>query len=463
VHLLKATAKFAAGHSAAAGLRGVLAVLLLALCGGAALAGESVQIKGVRMWPAPESTRLVLDLSAPATHNLFVLANPDRVVVDIEDAALVKPITGLDYSQGLIKGIRTAPQGKGLRMVLDLRGRARSKSFVLRPNQEYGHRLVVDLDDLDRMAAAAATKPATGSASDAAPRPPAGDAGAVRDIIVAIDAGHGGEDPGAIGPNGTREKDVVLAIARRLQLMVDQEPGMRAIMIRSGDYYVSLGNRIRKAREQRADLFISIHADAFRDQRARGSSVYTLSQRGASSEYARLLADKENASDLVGGVSLDDKDDLLASVLLDLSQTATIEASNEAAARVLKGLRGVGQVHKARVEQAGFRVLKAPDVPSMLVETAFISNPAEERNLRSSSHQNELAKAIMAGIRGYFANNPPPGTRLAKASREHVISQGETLAGIARNYRVSVQSLRDVNGLRSDAVRVGDRLRIPPS
>jgi N-acetylmuramoyl-L-alanine amidase len=321
---------------------------------------------------------------------------------------------------------------------------------------------VIDLDDLDKMAASAAANPPR-TASDSPTREPAGDAGAVRDIIVAIDAGHGGEDPGAIGPNGTREKDVVLAIARRLQVMVDQEPGMRAGMIRSGDYYVSLGNRIRKAREQRADLFISIHADAFRDQRARGASVYTLSQRGASSEYARLLADKENASDLVGGVSLDDKDNLLASVLLDLSQTATIEASNDAAGRVLGGLRGVGQVHKVRVEQAGFRVLKAPDVPSMLVETAFISNPAEERKLRSSSHQNELAKAVMSGIRAYFEHNPPPGTRLARNGREHIISQGETLVGIARNYRVNLQNLRDVNGLRSDAVRVGDVLRIPPS
>jgi N-acetylmuramoyl-L-alanine amidase len=234
-------------------------------------------------------------------------------------------------------------------------------------------------------------------------------------------------------------------------------------MIRSGDYYVSLGNRVRKAREQRADLFVSIHADAFRDARAKGASVYTLSQRGASSEYARLLADKENASDLIGGVSLDDKGDLLKSVLLDLSQTAAIEASNDVASRVLGSMRNVGRVHRGRVEQAGFRVLKSPDVPSILVETAFISNPSEERILRSSSHQYSLAKAVMAGIREYFRQNPPPGTRLARNGREHVIGQGETLAVIARNYRVSLKNLRDVNGLASDAVRVGDVLRIPPS
>lgn len=434
--------------------------LLLMALATAAVAVESVQVKGVRMWPAPESTRLVLDLSGPVTHNLFVLSGPERVVIDMDYAALAKPIAGVDFSQGLVKAIRTGTQEKSLRMVLDLRGRARPKSFLLRPNQEYGHRLVIDLDDLDKVALpVAANPPQTVSDSPTAH----GNAGAVRDIIVAIDAGHGGEDPGAIGPNGTREKDVVLAIARRLHHMVEQEPGMRPVMIRSGDYYVSLGNRVRKAQEQRADLFVSIHADAFRDPRARGSSVYILSQSGASSEYARLVADKENASDLVGGVSLDDKDPLVKSVLLDLSQTAAIEAGNDAATRMLQSLRKTGQVHKGRVEQAGFRVLKAPDVPSVLVETAFISNPAEERNLRKSSHQNELAQAIMAGIRSYFAHNPPPGTTFAKGGREHTIGQGETLAGIARNYRVSLQDLRSVNGLQSDAVRVGDVLQIPPS
>lgn len=414
-------------------------------------AAEPVVVTGARMWPAPDSTRLVLDLSAPVDHNLFTLANPDRVVIDLSGTIMGRPFSGLDFSQGLVKGLRTAVQNRDdLRVVLDLKGRARPKSFVLRPNQEYGHRLVIDLEDAGQ------------SQTPAPVRTLSGDAGALRDVIVAIDAGHGGEDPGAIGPNGTREKDVALAIARRLRGLVDQEPGMRSVMIRDGDYYVSLGNRIRKAREQRADLFVSIHADAFRDRRARGASVYTLSQRGASSEYARLLADKENESDLVGGVSLDDKDELLASVLLDLSQTATLEASNDVASRVLGSLEGVGRVHRPRVEQAAFRVLKAPDVPSILVESAFISNPQEERNLRGSGFQHNIAKAIVKGIRQYFQHMPPPGTRFANHNRRHTIGKGETLAGIARTYQVSLESLRRVNGLDSDIVQVGAVLRIPP-
>jgi len=431
---------------------GTLAGLLLMPVVPRAFAANGVQVKGVRMWPSPESTRLVFDLSSPAEHTLFTLANPDRVVIDIPGASLDKPVNGLDFSQGLLKRIRTARQGDDtLRVVLDLKHKARPKSFVLRPNQEYGDRLVIDLEDPEVKSAPVQ-------------RAERGDAGALRDIVIAIDPGHGGEDPGAIGPTGTREKDVVLAVARRLKALIEQEPGMRCFMTRDGDYYVSLNQRIKRARDQRADLFISIHADAFRDRRARGSSVYTLSQRGASSEYARLLADKENASDAIGGVSLEDKDDLLASVLLDLSQTATLEASSDAATRVLGSLRRVGHVHKPRVEQAGFRVLKAPDMPSVLVETAFISNPAEERKLRSSSHQYALARALMDGVRTYFRSNPPPGTRLAQArSREHVIGRGDTLSGIARNYDVSLDNLRRVNALSSDDLRVGAVLRIPPS
>lgn len=431
---------------------GTLAGLLLLPVVPRAFAAGGVQVNGVRMWPSPESTRVVFDLSAPVQHTLFTLANPDRVVVDIVGASLNKPLAGFDYSQGLVKSIRTARQGNDvLRVVLDLKQKVRPKSFVLRPNQEYGDRLVIDLEDPQ--------------VKTAPPRVvERGDAGAMRDIVIALDPGHGGEDPGAIGPKGTREKDVVLAIARRLKALIDQEPGMRSYMTRDGDYYVSLRQRIKKAREQRADLFISIHADAFRDRRARGASVYTLSQRGASSEYAAILADKENASDVIGGVSLDDKDDLLASVLLDLSQTATLEASSEAAARVLGSLSKVGHVHKPRVERAGFQVLKAPDMPSVLVETAFISNPEEESKLRSSSYQYALAKALMEGIRAYFHSNPPPGTHLARArEREHVIARGETLSGIARNYDVSVENLRRVNRLSSDELRVGAVLRIPSS
>ena len=277
--------------------------------------------------------------------------------------------------------------------------------------------------------------------------------------MIAIDAGHGGEDPGARGPRGTREKTVVLQIAKRLERLVDREPGFRAVMIREGDYFMPLRKRASKAHEHRADLFVSIHADAFHDRRARGSSVYVLSQRGATSEMARILAETENAADLIGGVSLNDKDDLLKTVLLDLSQTASIEASMEVGENVLGHLRRLGKVHKRRVQQAGFVVLKSPDIPSILVETAFISNPGEERQLRNGKHQQNLATAILKGIKSYFRNNPPPGTLMAQ--RQHVIKRGDTLSEIAQRYDVSMNQLRVANGLKGNSLRIGDVLKIP--
>jgi N-acetylmuramoyl-L-alanine amidase len=290
-------------------------------------------------------------------------------------------------------------------------------------------------------------------------------AGAVgRDIVVAIDAGHGGEDPGAVGANGRREKDITLAIARRLERLVRAEPGMRPVLTRTGDYSVGLRKRTQLARKHKADFFVSIHADAFKDQRARGSSVFILSDRGASSEAARWLAEAENAADLVGGVSLDDKDDVLASVLLDLSQTGTRKASLDGAQSVFDQLGKLGEVHAGEVQQAGFVVLKAPDVPSLLVETAFISNPDEERRLRNPAHQQLVAEAILRGIRAYFHKSPPPGTLVAmQQDRKHTIAAGESLAAIAQRYAVTVDSLREVNGLGTDRVRVGQVLRIPES
>jgi N-acetylmuramoyl-L-alanine amidase len=283
----------------------------------------------------------------------------------------------------------------------------------------------------------------------------------MRDLVIAIDAGHGGDDTGAIGRSGTYEKDVVLSIARRLYAQVEKTPGMHPVLIRQGDYYIGLRQRIDKAREQKADLFISIHADSFRDQRVQGSSVFVLSNRGASSEMARWLAEKENASDLAGGVSLDDKDQVLAEVLLDLSQNATIEASINVAGNMLGELQRLGKTHKSTVQQAGFVVLKSPDIPSVLVETAFISNPIEERKLRDARHQEALAVAMLRGIKQYFANHPPPGTRLA--AREHVIRRGDTLGDIAQQYEVSLGTLKNFNELKSDVLYVGQTLRIPPS
>lgn len=425
-------------------------MLLLLMVSAASWAQTSIE--GLRMWPAPDNTRLVFDTSAPVQHTLFTLDNPHRIVIDINDARMRTDTSKLDFSKSLIKGIRKGKHGKkGLRIVLDLKDQAKPKSFVLRPNEEYGNRLVIDLhhEEKSQPRERISLSQLNGKGKRA------------RDIIIAIDAGHGGEDPGAMGRGKTREKDVVLAIARKLYALVQKEPGLKPVMIRDGDYFIGLRKRVELARKHKADLFVSIHADSFRDHRARGASVYTLSPRGASSEQARLLAEKENASDLIGGVSLDDKDDLLASVLLDLSQTATIEASTDVAGRVLKGLKQVGKVHKSRVEQAGFRVLKSPDLPSILVETAFISNPEEERKLRSSSHQYRMASAIMDGIRGYFTENPPPGTILAKGKRKHIIAHGDTLSGIARTYRVSLDSLRAYNKLHGNDLRVGQVLRIP--
>lgn len=433
---------------------------------------DPVVVQGVRLWTAADNTRVVLDLSGPVQHELFTLEGPDRVVVDLRGTRL-QPGLSAQGKQGVIQGLRTAVRnGDDLRLVLDLKSAVKPRSFLLKPDGTNGYRLVMDLRDVDAsvtgqpanaspQVARAAPAPAP-VAADTAPATPVKSVDDVpqgRDLVIAIDAGHGGKDPGARGRGGTREKDVVLAIARKLAAQVDKEPGMRAVLVRDGDYFIRLRDRMKKAREERADLFVSIHADAFRDRSARGSSVFVVSERGATSEMARILADQENAADLVGGVSLNDKDDLLKSVLLDLSQSASIEASMNVADNVLGELRRIGSVHKSRVQQAGFMVLKSPDVPSILVETAFISNPHEERQLRDPRHQQQLAQAILGGIRVYFRNNPPPGTVIA--AREHIIKRGDTLSELAKRYDVSLEKLRVANGLTDDTLHVGSVLRIP--
>lgn len=429
-------------------LVGTLAVLGMTL---SSIAAAETLIQGLRMWPAPDNTRLVFDLDRPVEHTLFTLENPDRIVIDLADTRLASGLPEIDQSSP-VKGIRYATRNANdLRIVLDASMTLRPKSFVLKPYGEHGDRLVIDLQHKP-LESASQDKPPVITA-DKQPEQ-------LRDIIVAIDAGHGGEDPGARGYRGTREKEVVFAIAKRLQDLVAKEPGMRPVMIRDGDYFISLRGRVEKARKNQADIFISIHADAFQNPKARGSSVYTLSGRGASSEAARWLAESENKSDLIGGVSLDDKDDLLASVLLDLSQTASLEASIDVADNILGGLDRVGNLHKKRVQSANFLVLKSPDIPSVLVETAFISNPEEERKLRDTGHQQRIAQAIMNGVRSYFERFPPPGTRLA---RLHTIRSGDTLSAIAQRYKVSMSTLRKANDLRGDTLVIGDTLRIPPS
>ena len=435
---------------------GRLIAIALALLMAAPLAqaGEA-DVLGMRMWSAPDNTRLVFDVSARAEYKLFRLSGPDRVVIDFKDARLRGGLAGA--GDGIVRGVRHAMRGeRELRVVLDVNSAIQVRHFMLEPNEQYGYRLVVDLTD-PTVQRASAPAPAAPQVKRAADEPVQN-----RDIVIAIDPGHGGEDPGARGATGLYEKDVVLAIARRLATLIEQEPGMRPVLIRDGDYFVSLRQRTVKARENKADLFISIHADAFRDQRVRGGSLFVLSQNGASSEAARWLAERANASDLVGGVRLEDKDDVLASVLLDLSQSATLEASHVVAESILRRMGPIGKLHRPSVQQAGFAVLKSPDIPSVLIETAFISNPEDEAKLRSGRYQQDVAQAIFQGARDYFTRHPPAGTLYAaRRDREHIIARGDTLSQIAQQYRVSVERLRDANQLKGDVLRVGQVLQIP--
>lgn len=363
-----------------------------------------IEISGVRVWTAPDHTRLVFETNGAAEHNVMRLQEPDRLVLDIKDAKFKKIPDSKLFTNQRVAGMTYAlKDGKDLRIVLDLKSQIRPKSFSLKPGGQYGHRLVLDLFDQSE---AAQEEPKVVKTLE--------DSSSLRDIIVAIDAGHGGDDPGALGKKKhSQEKDVTLAIARQIKKLVDAQPGMRAVLTRDGDYYIGLRKRTEIAREKKADLFVSIHADAAYDSSARGASVFVLSRKGASSEAARWLADRENAADFAGGVSLDDKDDVLASVLLDLAQTGTQSASQSAASRVHSELSGISKLHGNMVQNAGFMVLKSPDIPSMLVETGFISNPDEERKLTTSSYQQSVAKAVFQGILGYFNEAPPIGTRLA--------------------------------------------------
>jgi N-acetylmuramoyl-L-alanine amidase len=412
-------------------LRSGLVVSLLATV--PVVPAGAVEIRAVKVSAGAEGTRLVLDLSARTTHSVMTLTRPDRVVIDLSDARLAPAARRAPPGSGPIKQVRMAHNASGERIVLDLSHSMRPKS-VSTASGRSGYRLVVELADGGMPGRSAQPPgrepPARGGPAPTPTRAPAPEQPAVeapikveharpdaRDLIIAIDAGHGGDDPGAIGKNGTREKDVTLAIARALEQRVDAEPGMRAVLTRDGDYFVPLRDRMRRARAHQADLFVSIHADSIRDRSVDGSSVYILSQHGASTEAARWLAERQNAADLIGGVSLENKGDMLASVLLDLSQTASLTESHTAAEHVLRQLNEVGEVRKPLVQQAGFMVLKSPDIPSMLIETAYISNPAEEMRLRSVAHQAKLAAAIHQGLRSYFYADPPTGTRIAQLAQ----------------------------------------------
>ncbi|MEQ8515790.1 MAG: N-acetylmuramoyl-L-alanine amidase [Chromatocurvus sp.] len=411
-------------------------------------------VQDVRLWRAPDHTRIVLDMSAPAEHRVLVLQNPDRIVLDVSNAVLRAAIADLSLDDTPIARIRSGVrEGNDLRVVFDMRASVTPRSFAIEANAQAGDRLVLDL--LDETPRQREDPPASRSVSD----------DDRRDIIVAIDAGHGGEDPGALGPGRLREKDVVLAIAKELEALFERDRGFSPTLIRSGDYYVSLKGRRDLARKRQADLFVSIHADAFNRKQANGASVYALSTRGATSTTASYLAQRENATDLVGGVRLGDKDEMLAGVLADLSMTSTLDASLNMGGSVLGEMGSVARLHKRQVEQAAFVVLKSPDIPSILVETGFISNPGEARKLADPAYRRRMAQAIHRGIRSWFLSHPPPGTLLAyekrRGGREYRIASGDTLSGIAARFNVSVSDLKSFNQLADNRILVGQTLKIP--
>jgi N-acetylmuramoyl-L-alanine amidase len=510
-----------------------------------AVALHAADVNDARVWAGPEYTRVVFDLSGPAKYRLS--QQDGQVVLELNDSRVAGRLA--PSAQGLFKGLDASSQGGMLRLTASVAPNSQPKTFVLGPSGQSGYRLVLDLypgsggvsapvkataiasapsSPAKANTTAAVSQPAPASSSAQAdddasvstPTPVVVNAASKltsrkgvttrqaavlmnsqRQVIVAVDAGHGGKDQGAHGPGGTLEKDVTLAVARNLAAQINRQPGMKAILTRDGDYFIPLQRRYEIARENQADLFVAIHADSYTSSDARGSSVWVLSSRGKSSVAAQMLADRENSSDLIGGVSLAAENDSLASVLLDMQQGWAVQASQTVAQNVLNALSALGPTHRGYVEQANFVVLRSPDVPSILVETAFISNPVEERKLRDAGHQQELAGAIMDGVKGYFTNNPPPGTwfaaeaarrkgvslgdsgtevasvgkpadnKVASASTPadadvrdmHRVVNGETLRSIAKQYGVSVSALKNVNGISSNSVRVGTMLEIPDS
>lgn len=488
----------------------------------------AADVRAARVWAGPAYTRMVFDLSGPLSYT--VNQQGDQVTLDLRGSRADDGFA-MPAAKGLYKGLSESRQGSTLRLVARTDAGAHPKSFLLRPGDGAGYRLVLDLYPghdqpgpapitiVSHSSAAAEATPPIPISPVVSGRPSRSAVLSLRQVaellkgdrkvIVAVDAGHGGEDPGAHGPGGTLEKNVTLAVARELAAQIDKQPGMKAVLIRSGDYFVPLKRRYQIAREQNADMFVSVHADAFKTGDAKGSSVWVLSPRGKTSEAARWLADRENRADLIGGVSLDDKDDSLAAVLLDLQQGYAMQASDAIAGNVLNALGALGPTHRGYVERANFVVLRSPDVPSLLVETAFISNPEEERKLRDPVHQQRLAAAVMGGVKNYFETTPPPGTWFAaQASRRgndgtliaamdasapetmaaaatgsattkvvdedvadaradedvrdlHRVGNGESLRSIAHQYGVSVGALKSANRISSDSVHAGVVLAIP--
>jgi len=465
---------------------------------------RAATVTDARVWADATHTRLVLVASGPMDYRLSQADG--RLTLDLGSSRLAGGFSS-PGAQGLYRGMVSSQDGKRLQMTATVDASSRLKSFVLKPTRPGDdYRLVIDLYPDGGLAKTAMPAVATAAhAEAAAPSHPrsrmvassqaAALLGGQRKVVVAIDAGHGGKDTGAIGPDGAREKNITLAVAQDLAAQINRQPGMKAILTRDGDYFIPLKRRYEIARDNSADLFVSIHADSFTSSDAKGSSVWVLSPRGKTNAAARWLADGQNRADLIGGVSLDDKDDSLAKVLLDLQQGYAMQASDAVAAKVLKALAQLGPTHRGYVERANFVVLRSPDVPSILVETAFISNPVEERKLRDPAHQRSLAAAVMDGVRNYFESTPPPGTWFAAqaaikagqrvadnppastdastpaaASRAdggirdlHRVGRGESLGSIARQYGISVGVLKSANQLSGDVLRAGTVLTIPAS
>lgn len=414
-------------------------------------AGSSVE--DIRVWSENDKTRVVLDLNESVNHNIFSLQRPERLVIDLKDSRLSESFNKFSKKVGFVVSIRSAMRPNGeLRVVLDLSERVIARSFRAGPNTKYGDRLVIDLVRSENVTTVKRVDESYQSR---------------RNIIIAVDAGHGGRDPGALGRK-SHEKDINLAISKELADRINAEQGMQALMIRRSDVFIELRDRISKARDNKADLFISIHADAFHDSRANGASVFALNLKGANDEAARQLQRRETSQVSVGGVSLHDKDEILASVLLDLSQKESLSVSLDVGARISREMSRVTNMHSKEIKQKSFLVLKAPDIPSILVETGFISNRADEKKLRNKKHQEKLASALVAGIKSYFYANPPPDSKIAYNLRNmsstqlrHVIVRGDTISQIAEFYNVSPSAIRRLNNLSNDNIRVGQTLNIP--
>ena len=429
-------------------MRHLLLILCLVFTSFSALAANSID--GIRVWPAPENTRIVFDLKNKPDYKYFSLNNPNRLVIDFKGSKNLVALKNLAKNDKRIKRIRTStPKKKGdTRMVLELSGKYQLTVFPLAPAGQYGNRLVVDLIDKNKPVQVVKTPQ-----------------GKHRDIIIGIDAGHGGEDPGSIGNKGTYEKRVTLAIAKKLKKLIDKEKGLKAVMIRTGDYYIPVGKRSEIARKNRVDFLVSIHADAFRTSQPSGGSVWVVSNRRVESELAKWLRNREKNSELLGGgggVIKNTTDDNLAQTLADMNKEHSLEVSLGAASSVIRQMKRITKMHKKLPQHGNLGVLKSSDIPSILVETGFISNHREEQNLNSSRHQQKLANAIFNGVKNHFMSQPPMGSYYASIGyRKHRVSRGESLSVLAQRYNVSVGQLKQTNNLKSNTVRIGQTLKIP--